>query len=364
MARHRHPFSVGLPLAAWPDTDRKAWDVANRDGDLLTGRGAAAHWRPKTRTTARKAYGNWLRHLQDHGLLDVDASPASRLTAANLRSYLAELRRRTSHSTVLTQLAHLSSAIAAMDPAADRSLIKLALSRLTPLARPVRDKRARLMAPTVLLGLGQCLMAEWQVRQAHDPRLNAMDYRDGLMIAFLALCPIRLANLAAMRLGIHLVLAAGGPRVVFEAAETKSHKALEFDFPEELRPALAVYLGRIHPMLYSGGLQGAPVWPSLHKRKPQMTEHGIYTRITQITTAQLGHPVTPHLFRDAAATFIAELAPERAMMAAAVLQHSDLEMTMAHYIHGQQHLSVHKYHEAIDDLIANVALEPFSICAE
>jgi hypothetical protein len=49
-------------------------------------------------------------------------------------------------------------------------------------------------------------MAAWQARPAHDPRLNAMDYRDGLMMALLALCPLRLENLAAIVIGQHFTL--------------------------------------------------------------------------------------------------------------------------------------------------------------
>jgi hypothetical protein len=51
------------------------------------------------------------------------------------------------------------------------------------------------------------------------------------------------------------------------------------------------------------------------------------------------------------------MTPERAMMAAAVLQHRQLEPTMRSYIHGQQHLAAHTYHAAIDDLIARAAGE-------
>ena len=94
-------------------------------------------------------------------------------------------------------------------------------------------------------------------------------------------------------------------------------QALEFAFPAELGAALAFYLGHVHPMLCDGAQLGAPLWPSLQKGKRHMTAHGIYTRITQITAAHLGHPVTPRMFRDAAATLIAEMTPERAMMAAA-----------------------------------------------
>jgi hypothetical protein len=52
-----------------------------------------------------------------------------------------------------------------------------------------------------------------------------------------------------------------------------------------------------------------------------MKPSSIYHRIKHITEAQLGRPITPHMFRDAAATFISEMAPERALMAASVLQH-------------------------------------------
>jgi integrase/recombinase XerD len=352
MSRHRHPFTVGLPLAAWPGLDRAAWERANREGDLLAEQGPAATWRFNTRRTAQKAYGNWLRFLRDGGRLDLTTHIAGRLSEVNLRDYIAALRDRASPNTVLTQLRYLSSAVAVMDPSADRSLLNLAISRLVPLARPARNKAKRLVSPVALLQLGQKLMAGWQARAAHDPRLNAMDYRDGLMIAFLALCPVRVANLAAMQIGKHLSYAAGRPRVAFDASETKGKQALEFDFPADLTAALSFYLGHVHSMLCGGAELGAPLWPSLHKGKPEMTAHGIYTRITQITAAHLGHPVTPHMFRDAAATFIAEMTPERAMMAAAVLQHRNLETTMRHYIHGQQHRAARKYHAAINDLIA------------
>src|SRR5262245_47050476 len=104
MARHRHRFTIGLPLEEWPELDRQAWEVANRDGDLLTGRGHAARWRPKTRLTARKAYGNWLRFLSDTDRLGSAASIGSRLTYENMRDYIAALRARGSPNTVLTQL--------------------------------------------------------------------------------------------------------------------------------------------------------------------------------------------------------------------------------------------------------------------
>jgi len=354
MARYRRPVTVGLPIDQWPALDKEAWSVANQTGDLLTGSGPAAAWKPKTRRTVSKAYGNWLCYLERTDQLKEVSTVGGRLTTENLKGYIAELRARVSPRTVVTQLRSLSQALLALDPDTDRELLKLAISRLERIAPTSRTKSESLKSPTELVALGEDLMSTWQQRAAHDTRLNAMDYRDGLMIAFLARCPIRLENLAQMRVNQHLTREAGRWRVTFEPEEMKGKRALAFDFPEELSQALDIYLRTIHPMLYDGPQAGAPLWPSLHKKKRQMTAHGIYTRITHITSTHFGRPVTPHMFRDSAATFIAEMSPERAFMAAAVLQHRSFETTRRHYIHGQQHLAATRYHQAIAELVARV----------
>jgi integrase len=187
-----------------------------------------------------------------------------------------------------------------------------------------------------------------------------MDYRDGLMIAFLALCPVRLDNLANMQIGKHLRFEGALVRVAFAAQEMKGGRPLEFDWPDELRPALDFYLKRVHPVLHDSQI-GAPLWPSLHRCKRQMGASGIYTRIMQVTAKHLGRSINPHMFRDAAATFIAETTPERALLAAGVLQHRNFQITRNHYIRGQQHQMLHRYQDAIDALIADVTAEPLRL---
>jgi integrase/recombinase XerC len=93
-------------------------------------------------------------------------------------------------------------------------------------------------------------------------------------------------------------------RVVFAGHETKGGHPLEFDWPQELREALELYLRCVHPMLYDLPQTGAPLWPSLQVHKRQMGECGIYMRITKVTMKHLGCRINPHIFRDAAATFI------------------------------------------------------------
>jgi integrase/recombinase XerD len=358
MARYCAPLTVGLPFEQWPSSHQRAWLEANREGDILTGRGAAAHWKQKTRKSIQKAIGNYLRFQRDSGGLRDGQTIAQLLTENTLRDYIALLRRRLAPQSVVTQLGHLSLAVSVMAPEADRTLIKLAVARLTPTAAPTRKKSSRLVSPVVLLELGQMLMASWQARRAHDPRLNAMDYRDGLMIAFLALCPVRLDNLAHMQIGSHLRFETQIARVIFTAQEMKGGRPLEFDWPDELRPGLDFYLRRVHPILYDLPQIGAPLWPNLQRRKRQMGASGIYTRIMQVTARHLGRPTNPHMFLDAAATFIAETTPERAQLAAGVLQHRNLQITKNHYIRGQQHQMLHRYQDAIGALISDVMAEP------
>ena len=352
MPRFRHPVTVGMPLEQWPAIDLAAWKTACTSGDPLEPRGRGANWTDKTRASARKAYGYWLRYLKNCRKLRRITKVGDRLTEANLRAYIGHIRAKLAPETVVTRLAHLNSAVRAMDPDADRTFLQLAISRLSKASHPVRNKTQRLAPTTTLYTLGQTLMAKWQERSAHDPRFNAMDYRDGFMIAFLALCPLRLENLAQMRIGQHLLFDGEMVRVAFMAREMKGKRALDFEFPANLRAQLDVYLSKMRPVLMKNAPASDALWPSLHNR--QMTEHGIYTRIVQVTEKALGRPVTPHMFRDAAATFIAEMAPEHALLAAAVLQHTKLQTTLDHYIHGQQHLAAHKYHGAIDELIASI----------
>jgi hypothetical protein len=76
----------------------------------------------------------------------------------------------------------------------------LALRRLERMARPSRDLRSRLVAPTTLYEAGIARMERLMQAQDCGPRRRAIRYSDGLRIAMLAAKPVRLKNLAETRL--------------------------------------------------------------------------------------------------------------------------------------------------------------------
>ena len=146
-----------------------------------------------------------------------------------------------------------------------------------------------------------------------SPRRRAAAYRDGLLIAFLAYRPVRLKNLASMRFGRHLTKV--GSRWHFADDETKSHILYAAAVPLTLAPRISGILD-LHRAVLMRGEQGANI-PGAPPLTPELdavwvSEHGFQLKsdtlagiIVERTGAAFGRSVSPHLFRDCAATSIA-----------------------------------------------------------
>lgn len=89
-----------LPIARWPEADRRAWIAASQPAERLKRGGAAAHLEPITRDDLARRYGYFLDFLARRGLLPKDAPAATAVTPENVDSYIAELNARVSSVTV------------------------------------------------------------------------------------------------------------------------------------------------------------------------------------------------------------------------------------------------------------------------
>lgn len=357
MARYQNSMTVGLSVAQWPAPIRTRWLEATAEGDELLDGGAASHWSAKTHRTNARAFSQFIRCMQEHSLLQSEDLCPDCLKEPALRLFVDQLRNRVAPASALSLLRRTSAVLRLLYPELDRSLLKLAITRLDHTAKANGKALSGLPSPDELLRVGLDVMGGWQDRAVHDRRINAADYRNGLIIAFLALCPIRLGNLAQMQIGRHIDLAAQPVRVSFEHFEVKGGKMLAFDWPIELEDQLGFYLSDIRPMLVHHPRVLRAMWPSLHNRP--MNESGIYTAIAKATRSRFGYKVTPHMFRDSAATFISEMVPQRAHLAAGVLQHASFKTTQTHYIRGQQHNSARRYRSLIDNIVKKASKEHF-----
>ena len=231
-----------MPLAEWPALDRDAWATALEDGDILSGRGPAAHWRPETRRSVIAAYGRYLTFLERSGWLERDAGPEARLTPDRLRAYLAELDETIAPVTISSRVTGLTEALRIMDPEAAYPYLNLARRRLKVRARPTRNKRARIVPTQQLFDLGLELIERAESGAFEREIWRACTYRDGVIILLLACRPIRRRNLAAMELGKHLIKTGDSYRIAFDGSETKNHRQYERPIDPRLTPFIDRYL--------------------------------------------------------------------------------------------------------------------------
>jgi integrase/recombinase XerD len=354
----KDPSRRSLKLEAWPEADRRAWEAALRDGDVLEPGGLGAHWAPLTRVTTARCYGRWLCWLQRNGILDTVASPADRLTPEILARYISELKTLNASSTAASHIGHLYMAISVMAPAHDSRWIRHAESRLRRAATG-KDKRSRLVPSDQLFSYGLDLMAAADTPTSAPTFNRALLFRDGLMVALLAARPLRRRNFVSIEIGRHLVRQ--GPRywLHFAAGETKTKQPIDVPLPEALVPQLERYIAVYRPLLCQGAprmkqerLGGqqpvAALWVSA--RGTAMSIGAAYYRIVTLTEAKFGRAINPHLFRDAAATSIATEDPEHVYVTRSVLAHSTLRISERYYTDAQSLEATRRYQQRIAEL--------------
>ncbi len=320
------------PVEQWPAADQAAWAQAFVPGDPFSPGGLGAGWVLKSRRAIAGGYGKWLAWLDERGLLDPKASPASRATRPLVATYTKHLQADYSPFTVQGRIQQVGDALRVMAPDQDLRWITRGAWRLRNRAVPLRDKRARLQSPIRLVALGSRLMEDAQAEEV--TLASAMAFRDGLIIAFLAFRPLRAKNLTMICCDQHLARRGEDWWVAFAGDEMKNKRPLEFPFPAVLSPHLETYLNIYRPVLLTAGGRQAPapvsrLWAS--RNATALCQQTIGDHIKRRTRAEFGIALNPHGFRDCAATWIAIYDPEHVQIVAAILGHSCLETSEQFY---------------------------------
>lgn len=322
-----------IDVADWPALDRQLWDAALRPGVFLDRPGEAAHWRPATVQQRAKGYGLLLFHLGAIGALDPDQRPDRRLTERTVTSFVQSLRDRDLASvTVAARVTDVEQTLRVMVPDGDLDLIRRARSQLDKLAEPTRDKASKVINSKTLLREATRFLNQIDEAEAINDLVRATLYRDALVVALLAACPIRLANLTSMTIDRHLVRLDDGYGCRFGEEETKERRRLSFPLPNRLVPFMKHYLTELRPRLLRNN-QSERLWIGI-RAKP-IAGQTIYCAVGKMTERLFGQPLSPHLFRDCAATTIAIEAPESVRLTASILGHRTPRMSEKHYNQAQ-----------------------------
>jgi integrase/recombinase XerD len=321
-----------LKLADWPVWDQQLWAEAQTPAGFLEARKPASQWSVERRRIVEVAYGYWLSWLLRHAQLVPELHPGERATPELIARFVAELRARVAPQTVSMMLGALQRMLVILAPHMDWSWLGRLYAHAKATAKPQRPRTAHAAPPEQLFELGLQLMASPCQSPRVSPHHPATRYRDGLMIATLISCPVRLSNLEQIEIGRHLLFEDDHYWLCFPGEETKTGEPFAGDLPRSLTPWIERYLSVHRPLLLARG-KGAPtrrLWVDAWGRS--MTAKAIRTQIKLHTRRAFGRHVWPHLFRHCAVTGLVDLAPEQIAIAPDLLGHASLQTTQKHYI--------------------------------
>src|SRR3954454_446777 len=237
-----------LPLSEWPEADRHAWAAASHPGARLRRGGRASHLKPITRDDLERRCGYFLHHLASSGNLDRTAAAGAQVTPEAVGTYLERVRPLWRSVTLAQSVYKLRRMAEILAPEAELAWL-VAIEQDLAFAAPPQARFDRTFTSEVLVEAGLALVreAERAVRQRANWR--AAQLRNGLMVALMALHPIRLKNFAGLQLGTSLVRIEDGWWIVLGATDTKAGRADERRVDPTLTGALALYLSWARPVL-------------------------------------------------------------------------------------------------------------------
>src|SRR5262249_60881326 len=137
--------------------------------------------------------------LQRTDRLEPHRGAADQVTLSNVAAYIADLKDRVRSVTAWNCIYKLRRAAEVLAPTFDFSWLA-EIEKDLALEMEPRSKFDRLVLTGRLVGAGLTLVAEAQEFASTD-LARARGVRNGLMVALLALCPIRLKNFAGLEIG-------------------------------------------------------------------------------------------------------------------------------------------------------------------
>jgi len=318
-----------LPFEAWSSADRAAWTAACHPSQRLKRGGAGAHLKEITLADLKRRYGYFLDFLDRSGLLDRSAPAAGQVNPENVGKYIGELDERVGSVTTYGSIYKLRRASQLLDPRGDFGWLIELEKDLALVMRP-RSKADRLVLTEVLVEAGLILMAEAENSTSLSPLKKARRFRDGLMVAMLALHPIRLKNFASLEIERNLANIDGCWWIALSASETEERRPDERRIDDAIAPALSRYLVQHRLVLARQSRPSGALWLSSNDGRP-MTYNAVADLIERTTRTAIGVGVSPHMFRTAAASSAAVHANSNPYLGSAVLHHRDKRVTEEHY---------------------------------
>ncbi|MBM6583073.1 hypothetical protein ILT44_23000 [Microvirga sp. BT689] len=330
---------TSLPLDGWPAADRLAWLRACEPGVRWRRGGAASRWKPVTREDLERRYGYFLESLLERGALDPQAGAGGLVTPENVDCYIERVRSGWTSVTLARSVYKLRRMAGILAPAADLDWLTEIAKDLNLVAYPL-ERFDRVVLSEVLIRAGLTLVREAQVARRRRPIWRAGQIRDGLMIAMLAYCPIRLKNFSALELGHSFVRERDRWAITMLGAEVKNGRADLRLIRARLNPAIGLYLTWARPWLMrhtdefmigeeQNRLLTGPLWVGQYGEA--LSYGSVERRVMEATRCVIGRALSPHDFRRCGAFTARYRAGSEPYLASGLLQHRDKKLVDENY---------------------------------
>ena len=322
---------IYLPFDRWPVEDQARWRAAFAEGDRFDGAGPGSHLAEATRRNLRISYARFLSFISSHRPDLLELRPDARVDRLAVADFVAWRCRSCGYGMVAVELDNLRGALRLICPSADWSWL-LALAKRFRAAAPRKPRKYNLVTSERLYAFGIELIDQ-AVADADSAKgiskAHALKYRDGLIIALLALIPLRSRALVALRIGKQLVKTGDLWALDIPAVDTKTRRALDYPISKELCTRIDLYLQRFRPRIPGAGTHTG-LWAS-NKRRP-MSAIGIDKVVRKRTKKTFGFAVNLHRFRSAAASFWSIRDPVNVRGVKDLLGQATFGITEKHYI--------------------------------
>jgi integrase/recombinase XerD len=339
---------VQLPFREWPADDRQRWEAVFKSGDLFDEATRGAHLAPSTREALRASYARYLRFVADHHNALLERPPEVRLNRELVAEYVSLLRRTNQESSVVTTLGHLRLSLRLICPDIDWAWLLTITKRIAAVA-PRKARKHPTVTSERLYLLGIELIDRAVATASKDgeiSKLAAMEYRDGLLIALLALFLPRRRTVTAIRIGKQLVRTGELWALEIPPEDTKNKQALDFSISADMSRRIDVYLQEFRVHLPAADRHKG-LWAS-NKRRP-MSHSAIYDAVRRRTKTAFGFALNLHRFRHAAGCFWSIRDPVNVRGVKDLMGHASFEkMTEKHYMMGQSRLAGRALAKALD----------------
>jgi integrase len=179
--------------------------------------------------------------------------------------------------------------------------------------------------------LPEQLMQQARLKRRHAPVRAAVLAQIAVAVAILSVAPVRLGNLASIRLGKNLIKP-GGPYSIywltFRKYDVKNQTALQFKLDEMVTGIIDEYVHDFRPALMRGSNADwlFPGEPGEHKEKISFS-----TQIVERVQKSTGLRITVHQFRHAAGALILKHRPGEYELVRRTLGHKSIQTTINFY---------------------------------